>query len=54
MKHSCHHFPLQDIRTSRKRMKLSPLERGWSGNKMAGRSCGAPDPNGYGEGGGHS
>jgi len=38
---------LQDIRTSRKRMKLSPLERGWSGNKMAGRSCGAPDPNGY-------
>ncbi|KAL1115707.1 hypothetical protein AAG570_005997, partial [Ranatra chinensis] len=27
-----------------KRTKLSPMERGWSGNKMAGRSIGPPDP----------
>lgn len=25
-------------------MKLSPLDRGWSGHKMPGRSIGAPDP----------
>lgn len=28
----------------RKFQKLSPLERGWSGNKMPGRSMGPPDP----------
>ncbi|PSN34288.1 hypothetical protein C0J52_26005 [Blattella germanica] len=27
-------------------LKLSPLERGWSGNRMPGRSIGPPDPRG--------
>ncbi|CAH1110814.1 unnamed protein product [Psylliodes chrysocephalus] len=27
-----------------KRQKLSPIERGWSGSKMPGRSIGGPDP----------
>ncbi|CAG9860384.1 unnamed protein product [Phyllotreta striolata] len=27
-----------------KRQKLSPIERGWSGHKMPGRSIGSPDP----------
>lgn len=30
--------------SGRRFQKLSPLERGWSGNKMPGRSLGAPDP----------
>lgn len=28
--------------------RLSPLDRGWSGNKMPGRSIGPPDPIGEG------
>lgn len=35
---------LRDSMSGRKFQKLSPLERGWSGNKMPGRSLGAPDP----------
>lgn len=31
-----------------KRQKLSPIERGWSGSKMPGRSIGGPDPIGEG------
>lgn len=30
-------------------MKLSPIERGWSGTKMPGRSIGPPDPVGEGK-----
>lgn len=30
-------------------LRLSPLERGWSGPKMPGRSIGPPDPIGEGE-----
>lgn len=29
-------------------LRLSPLERGWSGTKMHGRSIGPPDPIGEG------
>lgn len=29
-------------------LRLDPLERGWSGNKMPGRSIGSPDPIGEG------
>lgn len=29
-------------------LRLSPLERGWSGTKMHGRSVGPPDPIGEG------
>lgn len=29
-------------------LKLSPLERGWSGTRMHGRSVGPPDPIGQG------
>lgn len=29
-------------------LKMNPLERGWSGSKLAGRSIGAPDPIGEG------
>lgn len=29
-------------------LRLDPLERGWSGNKMPGRSIGPPDPIGEG------
>lgn len=35
---------MRDTMTKGARIKLSPLERGWSGSKMAGRSIGAPDP----------
>lgn len=31
-----------------KMLKLNPLERGWSGNKLPGRSLGPPDPVGEG------
>lgn len=34
--------------TKFRRLKLSPIERGWSGTKMPGRSIGAPDPVGEG------
>lgn len=30
-------------------LKLSPIERGWSGGKMPGRSLGPPDPVGEGK-----
>lgn len=33
--------------------KLSPLERGWSGAKMPGRSIGPPDPIGEGKSASH-
>lgn len=32
-----------------RRLKLDPSERGWSGNKMPGRSIGPPDPIGEGK-----
>ncbi|XP_055551499.1 28S ribosomal protein S5, mitochondrial [Wyeomyia smithii] len=35
---------IRDGMVNFKRMKLSPLERGWSGSKMPGRSIGPPDP----------
>ncbi|KAL1401860.1 hypothetical protein pipiens_006343 [Culex pipiens pipiens] len=35
---------IRDEMVNFKRLKLSPLERGWSGSKMPGRSIGAPDP----------
>ncbi|CAG9763251.1 unnamed protein product [Ceutorhynchus assimilis] len=35
---------LRDTMGARKFAKLSPLERGWSGSKMPGRSLGPPDP----------
>lgn len=31
-----------------RRMKLSPIERGWTGAKLPGRSIGPPDPVGEG------
>lgn len=31
-----------------RRMKLSPIERGWTGAKLPGRSIGPPDPIGEG------
>lgn len=31
-----------------KHPKISPIDRGWSGGKMPGRSIGAPDPIGEG------
>lgn len=31
-----------------KHPKLSPIDRGWSGSKMPGRSIGPPDPVGEG------
>ncbi|EAT44883.1 AAEL003801-PA [Aedes aegypti] len=34
---------IRDEMVNFKRMKLSPLERGWSGSKMPGRSIGPPD-----------
>jgi small subunit ribosomal protein S5 len=35
---------LRDQMVGRRFAKLTPLERGWSGNKMPGRSIGPPDP----------
>ncbi|CAH2045151.1 unnamed protein product, partial [Iphiclides podalirius] len=35
---------LRDSMTKFRRFKLSPIERGWSGAKMPGRSIGPPDP----------
>ena len=34
--------------TKFRRFKLSPIERGWSGTKLPGRSLGPPDPVGEG------
>lgn len=39
---------LRDSMTRGTRQKLSPLERGWSGGKLGGRSIGPPDPIGEG------
>ncbi|CAG4954283.1 unnamed protein product [Parnassius apollo] len=35
---------LRDSMTKFRRLKLSPIERGWSGARMPGRSIGPPDP----------
>lgn len=35
--------------TKFRRLKLSPIERGWSGSRMPGRSIGPPDPVGDGK-----
>ncbi|CAG9565580.1 unnamed protein product [Danaus chrysippus] len=35
---------LRDSMTRFRRLKLSPIERGWSGSRMPGRSIGPPDP----------
>ncbi|XP_068619071.1 small ribosomal subunit protein uS5m [Battus philenor] len=35
---------LRDSMTRFRRLKLSPIERGWSGYRMPGRSIGPPDP----------
>ncbi|CAH1961515.1 unnamed protein product [Acanthoscelides obtectus] len=40
---------LRDQMGTFKHAKLSPIERGWSGAKMPGRSIGPPDPIGEGE-----
>lgn len=39
---------LRDSMTKFRRLKLNPIERGWSGAKMPGRSIGPPDPVGEG------
>ena len=36
------------MRSTFKQIKLSPLERGWTGAKMPGRRIGPPDPVGEG------
>uniref|UniRef100_A0A1B0B9V1 Small ribosomal subunit protein uS5m N-terminal domain-containing protein n=1 Tax=Glossina palpalis gambiensis TaxID=67801 RepID=A0A1B0B9V1_9MUSC len=35
---------LRDCIGGFKVMKINPIDRGWSGTKMAGRSKGTPDP----------
>ncbi|XP_028170413.1 small ribosomal subunit protein uS5m [Ostrinia nubilalis] len=40
---------LRDSMTKFRRIKLSPIERGWSGTRLPGRSIGAPDPIGEDE-----
>lgn len=35
---------IRDSMTRFRRLKLNPIERGWSGSRMPGRSIGAPDP----------
>lgn len=39
---------LRQSQTKPKRIKLSPLERGWSGGSICGRKIGPPDPVGEG------
>lgn len=39
---------LRDAMDKFKPIKLSPMERGWTGGKMPGRSIGKPDPVGDG------
>lgn len=34
---------LRDSMTKFRRIRLSPIERGWSGSRMPGRSIGPPD-----------
>lgn len=40
---------LRDSMTKFRKLKLNPIDRGWSGTKMPGRSIGAPDPIGEGK-----
>ncbi|XP_021186382.3 small ribosomal subunit protein uS5m [Helicoverpa armigera] len=40
---------IRDSMTKFRRLKLSPIERGWSGTKLPGRSLGPPDPIGEDE-----
>ncbi|XP_049877987.1 28S ribosomal protein S5, mitochondrial [Pectinophora gossypiella] len=40
---------LRDSMTKFRRLRLSPIERGWSGTRMPGRSLGPPDPIGEDE-----
>lgn len=40
---------IRDSMSSFRRLKLSPIERGWSGTRMPGRSIGPPDPVGEDE-----
>lgn len=35
---------IRDAMGTFRSLRLSPTERGWSGNKMPGRSIGPPDP----------
>lgn len=37
-------YNLRDMHRTRKRIKISHMERGYSGTRLAGRSIGAPDP----------
>lgn len=37
-------FKIRDSVTTGRVVKVNPLDRGWSGNKLPGRSIGAPDP----------
>ena len=39
---------LRDSMTKFRRLRLSPIERGWSGSRMPGRSIGPPDAVGDG------
>jgi len=38
----------QQLRLMKSKMKLSPLERGWTGGHIGGRKIGPPDPIGEG------
>lgn len=40
---------LRNTMGAQKFAKLNPLDRGWSGTKMPGRSLGPPDPIGEGK-----
>ena len=40
---------IRDQFTDSRSFKLTPLERGWSGNKLPGRSIGPPDAVDYGK-----
>lgn len=37
-------YNLRDMNRTRRRIKMTTLERGYSGSRLAGRSVGAPDP----------
>lgn len=37
-------YKMRDSIEKFRQMKVTPLERGWSGTKMPGRSIGPPDP----------
>lgn len=41
-------FKLRDSIQKKRRVKLHPLERGWTGGKPGGRKIGPPDPVGTG------